>query len=402
MPCAATSTGASETVGTAIGRRRRRGALVAGVLLALLALVAGPQPAWAEPPAVTATGAVLWDPVDQRVLFGKEESVGRPMASTTKIMTTLIALEAEDVDEELTVSPAAAAQTGASLGLTAGQRLPLRSVLAGLMLRSGNDGSQAIAEHVAGSEDAFVALMNARADELGLTDTNFVNASGLTDDLAHHASPLDLVRLADVAMRNPHFAGWAGARRLTVPGLPPMENRNELIGTYPGATGVKTGFTALSRYSLVASANRDGRILYSVVLGSEDNFGDSTRLLDHGFRDFRRAEPLATGTSVLTYRWADAAVSVAADEPLGRTVPADAAVTWRAVLEPGRRRPIAAGDPLGQAHLVVDGAVQDTVVLRAATDAPPPASRPAAAGAGAAVQEALRAFVRLYDVDRAA
>lgn len=388
-------------MGTTVDRRHWRRALTVGLLL-VLALVTVPRPVWAEPPTVTAAGVVLWDPADQRILFGKEESVGRPMASTTKIMTTLLALEAEDVDEELTVSPAAATQEGASLGLTAGQRLPLRSVLAGLMLRSGNDGSQAIAEHVAGSEAAFVELMNARAQDLGLTDTHFLNASGLTDDPGHHASPIDLVRLAEVAMRNTHFAEWAGARRLTVPGLPPMENRNELIGTYPGATGVKTGFTALSRYSLVASATRDGRTLYSAVLGSESNFADSTRLLDHGFDDFRRAEPLAPDASALVYRWADAAVNLTVDEPLGRTVPVDATVIWRAALEPARARPVDAGDILGEAHLVVDDAVAETVVLRAASDVRQPEGRAPAAEAGGAVQDALRAFVRLHEVDRAA
>lgn len=374
--------------------------LVAGVLLGSLA--AAPPPAAAAPPELSAAGAVLWDPADQRVLFGKEESVGRPMASTTKIMTTLLALEDGAMDEELTVSPAAASQTGASLGLTAGQRLPVRSVLAGLMLRSGNDGSQAIAEHVAGSESAFVARMNARAGELGLTATHFVNASGLTDDPRHHASPLDLVHLAETAMQNPDFARWAGARRLSVPGLPPMENRNELIGTYPGATGVKTGFTALSRYSLVASATRGGRTLYGVVLGSEHNFADAARLLDHGFTDFRRAEPLSPGDRALTYRWADAVVGLVVDEPLGATVPTDAHATWRATLQPARARPVVAGDALGQAHLVVDGEVQRTVELRAATDAPPPADTPSAARAGAAVQETLRAFARLHEVARAA
>lgn len=374
--------------------------MVVGMLLALLAVA--PPPASAEPPELSAAGAVLWDPADQRVLFGMEESVGRPMASTTKIMTTLLALEDGAADEELIVSPAAATQTGASLGLTAGQRLPARSVLAGLMLRSGNDGAQAIAEHVSGSEAAFVALMNARAAELGLSATHFVNPSGLTDDPEHHASPLDLVRLAETAMRSPDFAEWAGARRLSVPGLPPMENRNELIGRYPGATGVKTGFTALSRYSLVASATRDGRTLYGAVLGSEHNFVDAARLLDHGFTDFRRAEPLTPDSHAITYRWADAAVKLVADEPLGVTVPTGAHATWRTMLQPARGRPVTAGATLGEAALVVDGEVQATVELQAATDAPPPAERPPAARAGGAVQEALRAFARLYEVDRAA
>lgn len=373
------------------------------VLTALLVLGLGAAPAGAAPPELSAVGAVLWDPADQRVLYGHHEAVGRPMASTTKIMTTLLALEAGAVDETLTVSPGAAGQTGASLGLVAGQRLPMRSVLGGLMLRSGNDASQAVAEHVAGTEAAFVERMNARATELDLTATRFLNASGLTDDLGHHASPLDLARLAEVAMGNPEFAGWAGSRRLTVPGLPPMENRNELIGRYPGATGVKTGFTTLSGLSLVASATRAGRTLYAVVLGSEDNFRDGGALLDHGFDDFRRAQPLSSGDTATVFRWADDAVGLVADGALGVTVPVEGVVvTWRTSVEPARSRPVHAGAVLGEAHLLLDGDVVRTVPLRAANDVGEAEAAPAPIRAGAAVQEALRAFVRLHETDRAA
>lgn len=373
------------------------------LLTALLMVGLAAAPVAAAPPELSATGAVLWDPADQRVLYGHHETVGRPMASTTKIMTTLLALEAGAADETLTVSPGAASQTGASLGLVAGQRLPVRSVLAGLMLRSGNDASQAVAEHVAGSEAAFVERMNSRAAELDLTATHFLNASGLTDDLGHHASPLDLARLAEVAMADPDFAGWAGSRQLTVPGLPPMENRNELIGRYPGATGVKTGFTTLSGLSLVASASRAGRTLYAVVLGSEDNFGDGRALLDHGFDDFRRAQPLSPGDTATVYRWADDEVGLVADGALGVTVPVDGSVvTWRTAVDPARSRPVRAGAVLGEAHLLLDGDVVRTVPLRAANDVGDAEAAPAAIRAGAAVQEALRAFVRLRETDRAA
>lgn len=382
------------------GAPTRAPRLAVALLIAVVAFpAAGIAPAFADPPALTAAGAVLWDPADQRVLFGKEETVSRPMASTTKIMTTLLALEAGAADDELTVSPAAATQGGASLGLIAGQRLPARSVLAGLMLRSGNDASQAIAEHVAGTEAAFVRRMNSRAAELGLSATRFLNASGLTDDPGHHASPLDLARLAEVAMSYPDLAAWAGAAQLTIPGLGTMDNRNELIGSYPGATGVKTGFTSLARYSLVGSAARDGRVLYAVVLGAEDNFGDVRRLLDHGFDDFRRAEPLAAGSAATRYHWADAAVGLVSDGALGATVVADTqAVAWRTVVEPARARPVRAGEVLGEAQLLVDGEVVRRVPLRAADDV----AMPAAPRAGGAIQEAVRAFARLRHVDRAA
>lgn len=381
---------------------RRRAGVGARCLLAavvLLGLLAGP--AGAAPPEVTAGGAVLWDPADEKVLYGKEETVGRPMASTTKIMTIMLAIEAGTVDDEVTVSAGAAAQGGASMGLSAGQRLPMRSLLAGLVLRSGNDAAQAVAEHVAGSEVAFVDRMNARAAELGLDSTRFVNPSGLTDDPEHHASPLDLVHLAVHAMVHPDFAAWAGAQHLTVPGLPPMESRNELLGTYPGATGVKTGYTALSGNSLVGSATRDGRTLYTTVLGSANSFLDTARLLDHGFDDFRRVEPLADATG-LRYRWSDAEVDLVPVGGLGATVPVDAPVTWRRVVDPAVTRPLRAGDIVGEAQLLVDGEVQQTVALRAASAVSAPRADAATAGAGVAVQDALRAFARLHVADRPA
>lgn len=373
---------------------------LAGAILVML--LAWPAPAAAAPPDLTAPGAVLWDPADGRVLHGVAEREGRPMASTTKIMTTLLALEAGTIDETVTVSPAAASQAGASLGLTAGQQVPMRSLLAGLMLRSGNDAAQAVAEHVAGSEAAFVERMNARARELGLADTQFVNPSGLTDDPRHRASPIDLARLTQHARGHPEFVAWARAPRLAVPGLGVLENRNELLGRYPGADGVKTGFTALSRYSLVASATRDGWTLIAVVLGSEDNFGDAADLLDHGFTDFRRAAPIAPAATAARYRWADAAVDLVVDEPLAATVPAVAAVVWQARLQPSVDRPVAEGAVLGHARLVVDGRPGDPVPLRAASPVPSAADRSPGTAAGAAVQHTLRAFLRLHAAERPA
>jgi serine-type D-Ala-D-Ala carboxypeptidase (penicillin-binding protein 5/6) len=357
------------------------------------------------PPQVSATGAVVWDPVDDLVLYGKEETVGRPMASTTKIMTSLLALEDGPVDATVTVSAAAAALGEATLNLRAGQTLPLRSLLAGLIVRSGNDAATAVAEHVAGSESAFVQRMNDRAAELGLTSTRFVNASGLTNDPEHRASPLDLARLAHQAMAFPVFAEYAGAARISVPGLGAMVNRNELLGVYPGATGVKTGYTRLAGLCLVASATRDGRTLYAVVLGSDassptTHFRDVTALLDHGFEAFRRAEPLADGAEATRYRWSDADVSLVAAAPLGATVPVGATVTWRTILHPVVERPVGAGVQVGRAELLLDGAVHEEVDLVTAAAVGSRGADPPARRAGAAVQEALRAFVRVHPVER--
>ncbi len=358
------------------------------------------------PPAVTAEGAVLWDPADDRVLYGSAATVPRRMASTTKIMTVLLALEAGTVDDTVTVSPEAvavgASPGAATLGLRAGQRIAMRSLLAGLILRSGNDAAVAVAEHVAGSEAAFVKAMNARAVKLGLDDTRFLNATGLTDDPDHHASPRDLARLAEVALRDDDFATWAGAARLDLPGLGTLVSRNELLGRYPGATGVKTGYTNLAGLCLVASAARDGRRLITVVLDSQASFRDSAALLDYGYEAFRRVEPVRRGRTVTRYRWADAAVAVTAGRGLRRTVATGRDVVWRTVVRPDVDRPVSAGQVVGRAELIIDGTVSVTAPLRAAAPVPAPAPAPPAATVGGAVQEALRAFVRLQPVDRPA
>ncbi|HUH08341.1 MAG TPA: D-alanyl-D-alanine carboxypeptidase family protein [Egibacteraceae bacterium] len=356
-------------------------------------------------PEVSAAGAVLWDPADDRVLYGKQEAAGRPMASTTKIMTALLALEAGVVDEEIMVSSTAAAlgEIGgaANLGLVAGQRVPARSLLTGLIVRSGNDAAVAVAEHVAGSEAAFVEKMNARAAELGLESTGFVNASGLTDDLSHQASPLDLARLAQVAMSHPDFAAWAATTFLDVPGLPRNPSRNELLTIYPGATGVKTGYTDLAGLCLVASATRDGRTLFAVVLGSQDSFADAIALLNHGFDDFRRPAPLGTGDAAAVYRWAGVEVAALAAETLTATAPVTARVTWRAVLDAGAQPPVEASAPLGTGQLLIDGEVVRETQLHAAT-AVAPVPRTGDGAVGAALQDAVRAFSRLHVVERAA
>jgi D-alanyl-D-alanine carboxypeptidase (penicillin-binding protein 5/6) len=376
----------------------RRTALLVAFLLLLPA-----APAWAEPPDVTAAGAVLYDPGEDAVLYGLDERGPRLIASTTKVMTALLAIEAGTLEETVTVSAravaTAAAPGAASLDLAQGQQIVMRDVLAGLVIRSGNDAAVAVAEHVAGSEEAFIAAMNARAAELGLEDTSFLEPHGLTQDPGNRASPHDLARLAEVAMADPDFAAWAAAPQLNVPGLPQLPNRNELIGSYEGATGVKTGFLARAGMCLIASATRGDRSLIAVVLGSEQSFADAAALLDHGFADFRRAAP----TVAPRYLYSGGAAALVPAAPLDETVPLDSVVTWRVVLDPAVQRPAAAGTVVGRAELFVDAQPAEVVDLQLAEALPPaPADAPAAARAGGAVADALRAFARSEPVERAA
>lgn len=375
------------------------------VLLTIVLVLAAPvsaaaaqeQPVDALDDRITASGAVLWDPLDDRVLWQRAGGEPRRMASTTKIMTALLAVEAGTIDDVVTVSRTADAADdvpgAATLQLQAGERVAMRSLLMALMMRSGNDAAAAVAEHVAGSQAVFVDRMNQRARELALDDTNFLDTTGLSNSARHHASPVDLARLAQYAMGEPAFADLVDEYRADVPGFGRLTSRNVLLDSYRGATGIKTGYTALAGLCLVASATRDGRTLYTAVLDSRDNFADTKALLNHGFKAFAVARADDAGVGV--YRTAGGSVELRVVDAGLRTVPVDATVRVRSFLDPVAPARITRGTRLGRAELVVDGEVVDTAGIEAAATPAAPADSPTPAGVvGAAVQDAVRAFVR--------
>ncbi len=240
---------------------------------ALLALQAPPTP--------LAEAALLGDEATGQVLWEKNAHERRAVASTTKIMTALLTLERADLDEEAVVSAAAAYTGGNMVGLTPGERLPVRDLLYGLLLNSGNDAATALAEHVAGSTDAFVAMMNAKAQALGMADTHFANPHGL-DAEGHYSSAYDLWLLAREAMKNPTFREIVAMPSQTSGGRTYV-NLNPLLTAYPGADGIKTGTSDWAGECLVASATRRGHRLIAVVLHSPDRYRDTAALLDWGF-----------------------------------------------------------------------------------------------------------------------
>lgn len=279
------------------------------VALATLALagVAPPIPIEQLPPVpaplVSAESWILYDESSDIVLGSVDADVPRPMASTTKIMTALLAFESGRMDETVTVSPQATEVGEASIGLVAGERLPMAMLVNALMIRSGNDAATAVGEHLAGSVEGFVAMMNARAAELGLTSTSFANPHGL-DAAGHHSSPRDLLTLARVAMGEPELAEIAMKDSYAITNAPDGTVRvavstNQLLETYRGTFGLKTGFTFQAGLVFVGGAERDGRRIWVVVMGSEGpgaHFADAVALLDHGFEDLRIVDTISRGT----------------------------------------------------------------------------------------------------------
>jgi D-alanyl-D-alanine carboxypeptidase (penicillin-binding protein 5/6) len=218
------------------------------------------------------------------------------MASTTKIMTAVVVRENTDLEEQVTISTTAAKTGGAGIPLKAGQTLPVRQLLEAILVRSANNGAVALAEHVGGTVDGFVELMNRKAEELGLTHTRFANPHGL-DAPGHYTSAADLALLAEYAMADPVFAEMVAMPELTVTAAGGLTltypASNLLIHEYEGATGVKTGWTNKAGYCLVASAERGGVELVAVVMGTRDEmdrFRQARALLDWGFAHYAFSE----------------------------------------------------------------------------------------------------------------
>ncbi len=248
------------------------------------AINSAPDP---EPPELTAEAWILYDADSGVVIASQDAETERPMASVTKIMTAIVVVENAELDDLVRVSASAAATGEAEIGLVRGERWSVADLLAAVMVRSGNDAAVALAEHVGGSVEGFAALMNAKAAELGLEHTQFVNPHGL-DAEGHYTSAADLVVMAEVALQDPFLARLARTSRITFKPDPSgvsrvANNTNRLLGIYPGVAGLKTGFTNDAGRVLVSVLERKGQTLIGVVMGSEDHFDDSRRLLDYGY-----------------------------------------------------------------------------------------------------------------------
>lgn len=241
----------------------------------------------AQPP-VEAEAACLIVANTGQVLFGKDENKIMYPASTTKIMTLLVALERGKLDDVVTVSAGDASVEGSSLDLSANDRLTLRDMLYGLMLVSGNDAAEAVAEHIGGSVGGFVAMMNSEAQRLGAVNTHFSNPHGLPDPINHFTTAKDMAMITAYGLKRADFVNYVSTRNKSVRFLnsglvKPLQNSNKLLATYPGANGVKTGFTNDAGDCLVASAKRNGIQLIAVVFNDDERWTDAANLLDYGF-----------------------------------------------------------------------------------------------------------------------
>ena len=245
-----------------------------------------------ELPKTNSRRYIVYDRISKSMIIGKNEDVKSAMASTTKIMTTIVILEKADLNEKVTVSAKAGGTGGSRLGLKRGDKASVRDLLYGLMLRSGNDAAVALAEHVGGSVKGFAELMNEKAIELGLTNTHFVTPHGL-DDANHYTTALELAKLTDYAMDNETFAKIVGTKSTTIyinNQSRQINNTNELLGVLNGVVGVKTGFTNNAGRCLVTETKRNNMDIITIVLGADtkkDRTKDSVNLIEYTFSKYK-------------------------------------------------------------------------------------------------------------------
>ncbi len=246
--------------------------------------------------------AILIEAETGRVLYEKNAHEPLPMASTTKVMTALVALENGNLSDTVTASRNAFGVPGTSIYLSEGEKLTLEEMLYGLMLQSGNDAAVAIAEHIGGSVENFCRMMTARAEALGCENTVFSSPHGLPCD-NHHTTAWDLSLIAREALKNETFRCIVSTQRASIPWANHdynrvLNNKNKLLSTYPGAIGVKTGYTKAAGRCLVFAAEREEMTLIGVVLNCPEWFDEATEMLDEGFAAWQRVTLLSKGEAV--------------------------------------------------------------------------------------------------------
>jgi D-alanyl-D-alanine carboxypeptidase (penicillin-binding protein 5/6) len=328
-------------------------------LAAVLAALALVSPAAAAPPDVAATAYVVENGATGEVLADHRPTARVPIASITKLMTVLVALERAQPDDVVVVGPVAAAVGESTVHLRAGERIPVGDLVEAALVQSANDAAWALAAHVGkGDIDAFVRMMNAKARSIGMRQTTFVRPDGL-DVAGHLSSARDVTLLGRVAMRNPTIRAIVDDRTATIAGGRRLHTWNDLLGRFPGLIGVKTGHTAAAGWSQVAAARGPGFVLYATLLGSPTRAQrneDLAELLRWGLSRYA-VVPLVDATRV--YARAEVGyglepVAVVAQEQVLRAARVDRPLRERVVVPTALELPVRKGQRVGEVR-VYDG-----------------------------------------------
>ena len=343
---------------------------VSAFIISALLVSAAPL-CFAAAPEVSAAACVVCDAETGTVVYEKNASRQLPIASTTKLMTALVALENLSANEKITIKREWAAVEGSSMGLREGEECSVRELLYGLLLASGNDAGLALACHAAGSVEAFAALMNDKAAELGMEGTHFTNPHGL-DDAEHYSTARDMALLAAACLKEPELALIVSTREARLTPQRYYSNHNRLLWECEGCIGLKTGYTSRAGRTLVSACEREGTRLICVTLCDPCDWADHKALYDWAFDNYRTLSfgaenteyslPLVSGVKDslrVTALGAARVFASAADE-----------VELRENLPRFVYAPMKQGDRVGSVEIFVNGEKRARLALVAAEDAP--------------------------------
>jgi D-alanyl-D-alanine carboxypeptidase/D-alanyl-D-alanine carboxypeptidase (penicillin-binding protein 5/6) len=316
----------------------------------------------AEIPALSARSAVLINAETREVIYEKNSRERLSMASTTKIMTSLLALESGRLSDIVTAEDIQS--EGTSIGLKNGYKLYLEDLVWGMMLESGNDAAKLTADYLAGSEENFAVLMNDKASSIGMADSHFVTASGLDSD-GHYSTAYDMALLGAYAVSNPQFREICSSKTKQVEFIEPavvryFTNHNRLISMCDGVFGIKTGFTKKSGRCLVSACQRGGVVLIAVTLNAGDDWNDHNKLYNYGYKACEEKEVyVRIPENVKVYGGEQNFASLSLpDNPVKISLfDSNAKLTQRIILPEFVYAPIKCGDVAGKAQLIKDGKV---------------------------------------------
>ena len=358
-----------------------------GLAISLFSLSGAAQAAAPDPPPIDGHSYGLMDYQSGEIIAGQNLDAHVPPASITKVMTVYVAFDMIKqgrlkLSDTALVSQKAWAQgkdsSESRMFLTLGSRVTIEDLLKGIIIVSGNDASVALAEHIAGSEDAFAQIMNQYAQKLGMSNTHFVDASGMPDD-QHYVSARDLLTLAHALIQNfPEDYKYFSEHDFKYGIEHPQQNRNGLLFKDPTVDGIKTGHTEAAGYCLLASAKRDGRRLISVVMGGQSwayREQANQELLNYGFRNFDTASVLGAGAPVQTmkvYKGADTEVGVGTIDPVYLALPAGEKSQLQVQPQVSGKlvAPLSAGQKVGEATILLAGKELKKVPLVVIKDVP--------------------------------
>lgn len=351
------------------------------ICCAVIVFIQGAAVSHAETLDIQAKSAVLMEASTGNLLYESNKDEKLPIASVTKIMTMLLVMEAVDsgkitLDETVTASELAKSMGGSTMFLETGEQFPVSDMLKGIAVASANDGAVAMAEHIAGSVEGFVEMMNKRAEELGMENTHFVNTNGLDDD-DHYSTAYDVALMSRELIRHEKIFEYTTIWMDTLrDGKFQLANTNKMIRFYRGANGLKTGSTSKAKCCLSATAKRDDMQLIAVVLGaptSKDRFAGATKLLDYGFANYAVKKQVSGGEIA-----AEVPVCKGISDTVNAVVKEDVTnlckkgdefeVQRNLVIDELLYAPIQKGQKIGVLELVRDGTVISSVDLLADKD----------------------------------